>query len=71
MLLEAHKNCVAELFLTMLLLFQNMELNRAQLLVHKDEAIERFRTKHGIPMNVHIEPPRPNEISELAQGNEN
>ncbi|GFS33078.1 hypothetical protein Acr_00g0026230 [Actinidia rufa] len=30
----------------------NMELNRAQLLVHDNEAMERFRAKHGIPADV-------------------
>ena len=38
-----------------------MELNRAQLLVHDDRAMERFST-HGIPVNVTIERSRPNNV---------
>ncbi|GFZ12790.1 hypothetical protein Acr_23g0011750 [Actinidia rufa] len=38
-----------------------MELNRAQLLGHDDEALKRFKAKHGIPADVHIECPVPNE----------
>ncbi|GFY93139.1 COP1-interacting protein-like protein [Actinidia rufa] len=48
----------------------NMELNQAQLLVHDDKAMERFRVKHGIPADVHIERPEPNEIAEVVKGNE-
>ncbi|GFS42840.1 hypothetical protein Acr_00g0082000 [Actinidia rufa] len=43
-----------------------MELNRAQLLVHDDEDLNKFRTDHGIPMDVQIEHPGPNKDSNLV-----
>ncbi|GFZ10850.1 hypothetical protein Acr_22g0002480 [Actinidia rufa] len=40
----------------------NMELNRAQLLVSDDRALEKFKATHGIPADVTIERPGPNDI---------
>ena len=57
---------MAEFVLTVLFLFQNMELNRAQRLVHNDKAMERFRAWHGIPAGVHIERPEPNEVANFV-----
>ncbi|GFY82888.1 hypothetical protein Acr_02g0011280 [Actinidia rufa] len=47
-----------------------MELNKTQLLVHDDEDLERFRAKHNIPGNVHIERPGSNEVAHLVEGND-
>ncbi|GFY97745.1 hypothetical protein Acr_12g0002860 [Actinidia rufa] len=44
----------------------HMELNRAQLLVHDDRALEKFRATHGIPTNVTIEHPVPNNIPHVV-----
>ena len=38
-----------------------MELNRAQLLVYNDDALDRFRDAHDILDTVRIEKPRLNE----------
>lgn len=38
-----------------------MDLNRAQLLVHDDIALNEFRIDHDILDNVQIERPGPNE----------
>ena len=46
---------VIELILIVCFYFQNMALNRAQLLVHNDEALARFYADHRIPDNVIIE----------------
>ncbi|GFS42013.1 hypothetical protein Acr_00g0077680 [Actinidia rufa] len=42
-----------------------MELNRAQLLVYH-RALEKFKTTHGIPANVTIEHPGPNDIPHVV-----
>ncbi|PSS07215.1 UDP-N-acetylmuramate--L-alanine ligase [Actinidia chinensis var. chinensis] len=47
----------------------NMELNQARLLVHDDEALERFRATYGIPTNVIIEHPGPNEVARIVEDN--
>ena len=47
-----------------------MELNRAQLLVHIDAALEKFRVDHGILDDVQIELAGPNEDANLVEGNE-
>ncbi|GFS30002.1 hypothetical protein Acr_00g0009640 [Actinidia rufa] len=49
--------------------FKNMELNRAQLLVHNNAALNKFRTDHDIPEDVQIEHHRPNEDANLVEGN--
>ncbi|GFS30025.1 hypothetical protein Acr_00g0009740 [Actinidia rufa] len=46
-----------------------MELNRAQLLVHNNAALNKFRTDHDIPEDVQIEHHRPNEDANLVEGN--
>ena len=46
-----------------------MELNQAQLLVHDDRAIERFRAIHGIPSNVTIEYLEPNSVPHVVGDN--
>ena len=47
-----------------------MELNRVQLLVHNDVALNnKFRIKHDIPNDVHIERSEPNEDANLVEGN--
>ena len=46
-----------------------MELNRAQLLVHDDRAIEKLRSKYGIPTNVKIEHLRPNDVPHVVEDN--
>ena len=46
-----------------------MELNRAQLLVHDDATLNKFRTDHGIPEDVQIEHFGPNEDANLVEGN--
>ncbi|GFZ16826.1 hypothetical protein Acr_26g0000960 [Actinidia rufa] len=38
-----------------------MELNRAQLLVHDDTALNKFRIDHSIPKDIQIEHFEPNE----------
>ncbi|GFS41435.1 hypothetical protein Acr_00g0074300 [Actinidia rufa] len=48
-----------------------MELNRAQLLVHDDAALNKFRTDHGIPNDVQIDRSRPNEDANLVEGHGN
>ncbi|GFZ16768.1 hypothetical protein Acr_26g0000380 [Actinidia rufa] len=45
-----------------------MELNRAQLLVHDDTTLDKFRTDHGIPNDVQIEGSEPNEDANLVEG---
>ena len=47
-----------------------MELNRVQLLVHDDATLNKFRTDHGIPVDIQIEHFRPNEKGNLVEGNE-
>ena len=46
-----------------------MELNRAQLLVHNDATLNKFRTDHYIPDNVQIKRSNPNENANLVEGN--
>ena len=46
-----------------------MELNRAQLLVHDDETLERFRRTYDIPTDVRIEHPRPNNVPRIVANN--
>ena len=46
-----------------------MELNRAQVLVHDDATLNKFRIDHGIPEDVQIERPRPKEDVNLVKGN--
>ena len=46
-----------------------MELNQAQLLVHDDEALNKFRTDHRIPDDVQIEHSKLNEIVNFVEGN--
>ena len=48
-----------------------MSLNQAQLLVHNDEALNKFRSEHRIPDDVQIEHPRSNEITNFVKGNGN
>ncbi|GFS42554.1 hypothetical protein Acr_00g0080500 [Actinidia rufa] len=43
-----------------------MELNRAQLLVCNDRALEKFKATHSILANVTIGHPRPNDIPHIA-----
>ncbi|GFY86740.1 AAR2 protein family [Actinidia rufa] len=43
-----------------------MELNRAQLLVYDDRALEKFWATHGILANVMIKHPRPNDIPHVG-----
>ncbi|GFY84707.1 hypothetical protein Acr_03g0014810 [Actinidia rufa] len=45
-----------------------MELNRAQLLVHDDAALNKFQTDHAIPIDVKIEGPEPNEDPDAEGG---
>ncbi|GFS40640.1 hypothetical protein Acr_00g0069650 [Actinidia rufa] len=49
-----------------------MELNQGQLLVHDDDAMEKFRRDQGIPTDVLLERPRTNEdantMEEEAEG---
>ncbi|GFS37635.1 hypothetical protein Acr_00g0053170 [Actinidia rufa] len=49
----------------------NTELNRAQLLVHDDEALDKFRRDHGIPNEVLIERPRPRKDANSVEGEGN
>ena len=46
-----------------------MELNRAQLLVHDNIAMEKFRATHSIPANVTIEHPEPNDVPRVVVNN--
>ncbi|GFZ00784.1 hypothetical protein Acr_14g0004190 [Actinidia rufa] len=46
-----------------------LELNRAQLLVHDDAALNKFRIDHGILEDVEIELTKPNEDANLVEGN--
>ncbi|GFZ06842.1 hypothetical protein Acr_18g0010120 [Actinidia rufa] len=62
---------VVELVLFACFCFQNMELNRAQLLVHDDAALAQFRADHNIPDNVFIERLDPNEDANLVYGKGN
>ena len=43
-----------------------MELNRAQLLVYNDRALEKFKATHGILVNVTIERPGSNDIPHVV-----
>ncbi|GFS36783.1 hypothetical protein Acr_00g0048010 [Actinidia rufa] len=45
-----------------------MDLNQAQLPVHNDAALNEFRIDHGIPDNVQIERPGPNENANNVEG---
>ena len=45
-----------------------MELNRAQLLVHTDKALNKFRIDHVILVDVQIWHSRPNENTYLVEG---
>ncbi|GFZ19878.1 hypothetical protein Acr_28g0005830 [Actinidia rufa] len=45
-----------------------MDLDQAQLLVHSDDALDEFRTDHGIPDNIQIERPGPNEKVNTVEG---
>ncbi|GFY84010.1 hypothetical protein Acr_03g0007840 [Actinidia rufa] len=47
-----------------------MELNRAQLLVHNDEVLDKFRVNHGIFTDVQIKHSQPNEDANLVEGHE-
>ncbi|GFZ00572.1 hypothetical protein Acr_14g0002070 [Actinidia rufa] len=48
-----------------------MALNRAQLLVHDDEALARFCANHRIPDDVLIERPSPNNATNWVEGEGN
>ena len=52
---NAHRDYLVKLVLIVLSRLRNMELNRAQLLVHDDTVIEKFMRDHDIPNNVLIE----------------
>ena len=58
-------------FLLFCLCFLNMELNRAQLLVHNDAIMNKFRRDHSIPNDVLIERLGPNEDANVVEGNGN
>ena len=45
-----------------------MELNRAQLLAHNGATLNKCMTDDGIPEDVLIERPRPNEDANLVEG---
>ena len=45
-----------------------MELNRAQLLVYDDEALDKFGNDHDIPYNVLIERTRLREDANSVEG---
>ena len=47
-----------------------MELNRAKLLIHNNDVMERFRASHDIPVDVCIHRLRLNEVATLVEGNE-
>ena len=57
-----------ELNLTVLFPFPNMELNRAQRLVHNDEVMAQFRSDHDNPDDVLIKRPRPKKVASIMQG---
>ena len=46
-----------------------MELNWAQLLVHNEDALNKFRVDHDIPDNIRIERSDPYEDANLVEGN--
>ena len=46
-----------------------MELNQAQLLVHDDRAMARFRATHGILVNFTIEHLGPNDVPRIVVDN--
>ena len=46
-----------------------MELNQAQLLVYDNEALNKFRTNHGILDDVQIERSKLNKIANFIEGN--
>ena len=48
-----------------------MELNWAQLLVHNDATLNKFKADHDIPGNIQIEQSSPNKDANLVEGNEN
>ena len=48
-----------------------MNLNRAQLLVLDDDALNEFRTDHGIPNDVQIKITRTNENADTVEGDWN
>ena len=45
-----------------------MDLNRAQLVVHNDEDLNKFRNDHRIPKDVQIECSKLNEIANFIEG---
>ena len=47
-----------------------MELNRAQLLVHNNAALDKIKEDHGIPDDIQLERSGPNEDANLVEGNE-
>ena len=47
-----------------------MELNRAQLLVHNNAALDKIKEDHGIPDDIQLERSDPNEDANLVEGNE-
>ncbi|GFY87929.1 hypothetical protein Acr_05g0015680 [Actinidia rufa] len=49
--------------------FLNMELNQAQLLVHDDATLNKFKIDHDIPEDIQIERLEPNKDSNLVEGN--
>ena len=46
-----------------------MELNQDQLLVHINEALNKFRINHDVPVDVQMWRSRPNEDANLMEGN--
>ena len=44
-------------------------MNRSQLLVHDDRAMEMARATHGIPTNVTIERPKTNDVPHVVANN--
>ena len=48
-----------------------MELNRVELLVHDDKALKKFRRTYGIPADVRIERPGPNDVPHVVADNPN
>ncbi|GFY94385.1 hypothetical protein Acr_09g0008310 [Actinidia rufa] len=48
-----------------------MDLNRTQLMVHDDNAFNKFKIDHGIPDDVQIKKPEPNENADTIEGNGN
>ena len=46
-----------------------MELNWDQLVVHDDKALERFRRTYGIPVDIQIECPGPNNVPRVVVDN--